>query len=278
MILQEPPSTPEPGWRRSCAATGSAVGCYDLVDGRLTRTDQVELDVVGERTDGARAGRAHGRGPAAAQRRRPDVRQDPARRALHRPPSIDHLGRPRPAAGPPTGLGRRLGHDPRRRDGHRRVPDAGAGRPARGVRRRRGPEGPGPGSYRHRAVRRRRAPACLPTPPCRSRHAERCSRPRARAATTSSSTPAPLAPGRHRRAGLDLVAGLLDGTAHVPGLVVDTDLRWSLLGRLVAMGRAGEAEIDCRAGPGRHRHWSAQRRGRTCGHPDPAAKEQRGPR
>jgi aminopeptidase N len=43
---------------------------------------------------------------------------------------------------------------------------------------------------------------------------------------------------------LDLVAGLLDGTADVPGLAVDTELRWTLLGRLAATGRAGDAEID----------------------------------
>jgi aminopeptidase N len=30
----------------------------------------------------------------------------------------------------------------------------------------------------------------------------------------------------------------------VPGLVVDTDLRWSLVSRLVATGRAGDQEID----------------------------------
>ncbi len=43
---------------------------------------------------------------------------------------------------------------------------------------------------------------------------------------------------------LDLLAGLLDGSAEVPGLAVDTELRWALLGRLAATGRAGEAEID----------------------------------
>jgi aminopeptidase N len=43
---------------------------------------------------------------------------------------------------------------------------------------------------------------------------------------------------------LDLVAGLLDGSESIEGLVIDTDLRWSLLGRLVAVGRAGEAAID----------------------------------
>ncbi len=43
---------------------------------------------------------------------------------------------------------------------------------------------------------------------------------------------------------LDLLAALLDGSADVPGLAVDTELRWSLLSRLAATGRAGDAEID----------------------------------
>jgi len=43
---------------------------------------------------------------------------------------------------------------------------------------------------------------------------------------------------------LDLLAGLLDGSAEVPGLAVDTELRWALLRRLAAAGRAGDAEID----------------------------------
>ena len=43
---------------------------------------------------------------------------------------------------------------------------------------------------------------------------------------------------------LDFVAGLLDGSAEVPGLAVDTELRWPLLRRLAATGRAGDAEID----------------------------------
>jgi aminopeptidase N len=43
---------------------------------------------------------------------------------------------------------------------------------------------------------------------------------------------------------LDLLAGLLSGAQSLPGLVVDTDLRWTLLHRLVAMGRAGDAQID----------------------------------
>ena len=43
---------------------------------------------------------------------------------------------------------------------------------------------------------------------------------------------------------LDLLAGLLDGSQQIEGLSVDTELRWALLARLVAMGRAGQDQID----------------------------------
>ncbi|UKY50269.1 aminopeptidase N [Streptomyces inhibens] len=42
---------------------------------------------------------------------------------------------------------------------------------------------------------------------------------------------------------LDLLQGLLDGTEEISGLVVDTELRWSLLERLAATGRADEKAI-----------------------------------
>ena len=42
---------------------------------------------------------------------------------------------------------------------------------------------------------------------------------------------------------LAFLAALLDGSAVLEGLSVDTDLRWSLLGRLVSRGMAGAAEI-----------------------------------
>jgi aminopeptidase N len=49
-------------------------------------------------------------------------------------------------------------------------------------------------------------------------------------------------------ASLDLLAGLLDGSASVEGLAVDTELRWLLLHRLVSRRAAGpdqvEAELD----------------------------------
>ena len=47
---------------------------------------------------------------------------------------------------------------------------------------------------------------------------------------------------------LELLAGLLDGSATIDGLAVDTELRWQLLHRLVSRGAAGpdqiEAELD----------------------------------
>ena len=41
-----------------------------------------------------------------------------------------------------------------------------------------------------------------------------------------------------------LLRGLLDGTETIPGLAVDTDLRWTLLCALVALGAAGVDEIE----------------------------------
>ena len=42
----------------------------------------------------------------------------------------------------------------------------------------------------------------------------------------------------------DLLQGLLDGSAVVDGLAVDTELRWALLRRLVTVGLAGEPQIE----------------------------------
>ena len=43
---------------------------------------------------------------------------------------------------------------------------------------------------------------------------------------------------------LAILVGLLDGSVVWPGLAVDTDLRWSLIQRLVTVGRFGDDEID----------------------------------
>jgi aminopeptidase N len=61
---------------------------------------------------------------------------------------------------------------------------------------------------------------------------------------------------------LDRVAGLLDASVEVPGLVVDTELRWTLLGRLASTGRAGDAEIDAELE--RDSTDAGQRRAATC--------------
>ncbi len=45
-------------------------------------------------------------------------------------------------------------------------------------------------------------------------------------------------------AALDLMAGLLDGSAHLEGLTVDTDLRWELLSGLTREGRADDGAVD----------------------------------
>ncbi|HWE88639.1 MAG TPA: aminopeptidase N [Pseudonocardiaceae bacterium] len=71
---------------------------------------------------------------------------------------------------------------------------------------------------------------------------------------------------------LAVLRGWLDGAAPLPGLTVDTDLRWRLLLALVAHGEAGLAEIeaeerrDATAAGRRHAE-----RGRAL-RPDPAAK------
>ena len=110
------------------------VGLYDLAR-RPPRPSQPRRGRHRGRADLARGARrpAPAR-PAAAQRRRPDVRQDPPRRALpghgrERPVAAGRLAR----AGPV--LGRRVGHDPRRRDDRDGLRRARAGQHRRGDRR-----------------------------------------------------------------------------------------------------------------------------------------------
>jgi aminopeptidase N len=43
---------------------------------------------------------------------------------------------------------------------------------------------------------------------------------------------------------VQLLRGLLSGAEQLPGLAVDTDLRWHLLRRLAALGLAGDAEVE----------------------------------
>jgi len=69
---------------------------------------------------------------------------------------------------------------------------------------------------------------------------------------------------------LELLAGLLDGSATISGLAVDTELRWQLLQRLISRGAAGpdqiEAELD------RDRTDAGERHAQTCLAAIPAAE------
>ena len=71
---------------------------------------------------------------------------------------------------------------------------------------------------------------------------------------------------------LALLAGLLDGTVTFEGLTVDTDLRWTLLYRLVSRGCAGDAEIDAELA--RDATDAGERHAASCraAIPDPEAK------
>jgi aminopeptidase N len=61
---------------------------------------------------------------------------------------------------------------------------------------------------------------------------------------------------------LQLLARLLDGSASIDGLSVDTELRWLLLSRLVSRGAAGHAEIDAELS--RDATDAGERRAATC--------------
>jgi aminopeptidase N len=64
---------------------------------------------------------------------------------------------------------------------------------------------------------------------------------------------------------LDVLAGLLAGETELPGLPLDTDLRWLLVGRLAAHGRLGAMDIDNEVArddtAAGHRHAAAARAG-----------------
>ncbi len=72
---------------------------------------------------------------------------------------------------------------------------------------------------------------------------------------------------------LELLAGLLDGSVMIDGLVVDTELRWTLLRRLVSQGVLGKDAIN--AERDRDRTDAGERYARACeaALPDPAAKQ-----
>jgi aminopeptidase N len=72
---------------------------------------------------------------------------------------------------------------------------------------------------------------------------------------------------------LALLAGLLDGSAAIDGLAIDTELRWHLLYRLASRGAAGAAEVDAELA--RDATDAGARNAAACraAFPQPAAKE-----
>ena len=194
---------------------------------------------------GARAGRPPRRRPRAGQRRRPDLRQAAARRAVAGHPAHPDRRHPRPA-GPRAVLVGRLGHDPRRRAARPRVGAAGARRRRRRDRDQRRPVAARPGADRAELLRR---------PVLGADRLDAAGRPRARRARGG--------PGRQRRAAA-VVAHLRQRRPHrrarrgparparrvtrrSRAWTVDADARWAFLSGLVAIGAAGDAEIDAEA-------------------------------
>jgi aminopeptidase N len=76
------------------------------------------------------------------------------------------------------------------------------------------------------------------------------------------------------RSDIELLSGLLDGSAMINGLAVDTDLRWRLLRRLVDLGVAGRDAIE--AERERDKTDTGDRNADAClaAIPDPAAKQE----
>ena len=195
------------------------------------------------RPDGdSRAGRRRAAGPHRAERRRSELRDHPVRRPLDRDPDlVDRPAQRLAGAGHLLDLGYR--HGPPRPSCRcpRSSPWWRAAWPAN----RRSP--------RCRACWRSAGSCCArwPIRPGRPRPTGSwptlvggCCWPPSRAATTSLPGRSCSAGARRQVEQLDLIGGLLDGTAGPAGLTVGTELRWALLQRLAVNGRAGDAEID----------------------------------
>ncbi|MGN9775259.1 aminopeptidase N [Micromonospora sp. H33] len=70
----------------------------------------------------------------------------------------------------------------------------------------------------------------------------------------------------------DLLTGWLAGRDVPPGLAVDAELRWAVLGRLVVLGAAGQAEITAEAAADRSATGAERAARCRAALPDPAAK------
>ncbi len=129
------------------------IGLYDRdADGHLVLRTTVETDVLGEQHRHPEAGRSGPARPAAAQRRRPVLRQDPLRRTVARDgPRLDPHPRRLPGAG--AVLGRSVGHDPRGAGARRRLRDDRAPGAGVGDRRDSGEDAAAVRPAHHRPVR-----------------------------------------------------------------------------------------------------------------------------
>ena len=148
-----------------------AIGLYDRTEsGELVLRDRVELDVTGARTEVDGAARPAAARRRTAQRRRPDLRQDPARPAVavgrHR---VDRRLPEHP--GPLAVLVGRVGHDARRGDVGHRLRHAGAARHRQRERQLGRPHAAAPGRDDGHPVLRTRATGARPgcgSPPASS--------------------------------------------------------------------------------------------------------------
>ncbi|KOT87092.1 aminopeptidase N [Streptomyces sp. NRRL F-5755] len=246
-----------------------AIGCYDLKDGKLVRTDRIELDVDGERTEV----------PFPAGTRRPDVillNDDDLSYAKVRLDEdslrvvTEHLGDfteslPRALCWASAWDMTRDGELPARAyldlvlSGITKESDIGVVQSL------------------HRQVKLAldlyAAPAWRETGLAKWTEA---TLEQLRAAAPGSdhqlAWARAFAAAARTDAQLDLLQGLLDGTQEIPGLAVDTELRWALVERLAATGRADEKAIEAELQRDRtsagERHAAAARASR----PTPEAK------
>ncbi|GLW57379.1 aminopeptidase N [Kitasatospora phosalacinea] len=267
-VLQEAPALPA-GARGAAVLRPHriAVGLYELVDGKLVRTDRIELDVDGERTAV----------PQLAGRKRPavlllndddlsyaKVRLDADSLAVvtaHLGDFADSLPRALcwASAWDMTRDGELATRDylALALSGLQRESDIGV---VQSVQRqvKLALELYADPAWRETGLQRWAAAAedALRAAPAGSDHQLAWARALAGAARTDDQ--------------LALLAGLLDGTAEIDGLAVDAELRWSLLGRLVATGRADEAAIDAELA--RDNTSSGQEHAATCRAARPTAE------
>ena len=257
--VQEPPASP-PGVAATLRSHRIALGLYDDRRRPGAHATALEIDVVGDAHRGPRAGRTPAAGPAA----RSTTTTSPSPRSG----STSGRWRPRSHAsascrtrslarallwGAAWDMTRDAEMSPRATTS-RLVAVRGAPRDRH---RRRSRPCCARLKTAHRPLRRPDRPATRPgragaTPCWRLARARR-----EPAATTSSRSSGPSRrPPRPPSSGRPSGACSTEPDV-LPGLAVDTDLRWALLQRLVAVGLAGDGRVDAELGPGRHGHRTA---------------------